>query len=184
MAATAPRVLSASRPISGLPTAVDRLSDDPGTWLPAPARPAGPGRWRVRLRAGPAHKVVVVTVGGVWRSGETWSRPLDWEPADDRDALVPTSRWLPTFHGTLAVTETTDQAALTLRGTYVPPLGVAGTGIDAAGLHRVAISTAGAFLDAVGDALDAAAAPRPADPSRAGGTGTGARSGTGWRNHA
>lgn len=153
------RPLGLAVPLRGDPrTAVDRFGRDPGAWLPVPARPTGPSRWRVQLDTGQAYTTGTAVVGRLSRSGDRWSRSLNWT-GDGRDTLLPAARMVPAFRGSLTVTTGDAEADLGLLGAYAPPLRMAGSGAHSVALHRIATAIAAAFLEAV------AAALTPPDPS-------------------
>jgi hypothetical protein len=73
---------------------------------------------------------------------------LRWE------ATGPSGGLFPVLDADITLTPAGDQASvLALTGTYRPPLGALGTGLDRAILHRVAAATIRAFLRRVADAI-------------------------------
>ena len=140
------RRLDASTLVPEPATAVrTRFVDSPGSWLPPPARPAGPSRWLVDLHAGLVTHPAVCTVGAPWhRDGLCWRR-LRWEPADDEDRARTRTR-LPRLEGELGLDTSRVPARLVLRAGYVPPGGVLGGTADLLALRLVARLTARRFL--------------------------------------
>ena len=130
------------------PATIDVFTGDPQQWLPGPAFLHGPQTWTVEMRAGPIHRAVALSVGRVWRHGETAWRALRWEPVEDGSELLPLESLLPVFVGELGIVPiAADHAELRLRGTYAPPGGLAGAVADHAGLHRVAERTVNRLLE-------------------------------------
>jgi hypothetical protein len=73
---------------------------------------------------------------------------LRWE------AVGPGGSMFPALDADLTLTPAGENASvLTLAGTYRPPLGALGSGLDRAILHRVATATVRAFLNRVADAI-------------------------------
>jgi hypothetical protein len=73
---------------------------------------------------------------------------LRWE------AVGPGGGMFPVLDADLTLTPAGERASvLTLAGTYRPPLGILGAGLDRAILHRIAAATIGAFLSRVADAI-------------------------------
>lgn len=124
---------------------LETFRSDPRTWLPAPARPAGPGAWTVDLAAGPLHRAVVVRVGRPWVLGASVWRTVTWDPQADEGDIGPLDRLLPTFEGEIGVVAGDYRVLLRLRGGYRPPGGLLGAAVDAAVLHRGAADTASRF---------------------------------------
>jgi len=97
------------------------------------------------------------------------------EPADHDGLLQVGLRWeatgiagdlFPVLDGDLTLTLAGPGAArLELAGVYRPPLGWLGARLDAAGLHKVADATFGAFLRSVAGTL-ASPAPATGEPAR------------------
>lgn len=137
-------------PADGVPDGA--LDAAPPLWLPPPVEPLPHGAYRVVLRAGPASRPVSCRVGVAWRDGAVTWRPLEWTP--DGGVLNPL---LPAFVGEVGLL---DDASLVLTGSYRPPLGALGAAADAAGLRRVAETTARRFLDGVARRLATPAALR------------------------
>lgn len=129
-----------------------RFAADPAAWLPRPARPAGRDRWRIRLHVGPVRKAVEVTVGPVWVTTAKHARTLAWTPVDLPEG-IPMSAAMPRLSGELLLRDRDTEVELTLRGSYEPPLGVLGAGLDTVALHHLAAAGAGAFVDEVLAAL-------------------------------
>ena len=140
-----------------VPVATARL-DDPELFLPAPARPAGPGRYVVEFTVGPFRHEGVVTLGPTWRTEGRAGRSVAWVPVvDDQDAL-PYERLVPDVQGVLVLEG--DQLALHVQ--YTPAGGVLGRMVDPV-LRPVARRSAARFLD------DIAARMRDEVPSAHGG---------------
>lgn len=75
------------------------------------------------------------------------NRPLRWESHLDIKA-VNNSAFFPKFQGTLTVTPVGDDACeIWLQGTYEPPVGPFGAGIDAILLHGAAKASLQKFLE-------------------------------------
>jgi hypothetical protein len=102
---------------------------------------------------------------------------VHFEPCESGDWLVRlepsgTARLLPTFEGTLAVTEDAGAATLRLVGAYEPPLGRIGAFGDGVIGHRIARQSLETFLDHVARRIDrevdarvpAGGRPAPAPP--------------------
>lgn len=118
--------------------------DDPGAFLPAPARPAGPDRWVVDFAVGPFHHEAVVELGPMWRTEGRVGRSIAWvASAEDHDAM-PYERLTPRVHGALLLEGDT----LALRADYTPRAGALGRAVDLA-LRPVARRSVRWFVDAV-----------------------------------
>jgi hypothetical protein len=99
------------------------------------------------LRVGPAgsapgmSKLVTVHVQDLVTRGPTATLPLRWEVTGPGGALFPA------LDANITLTETGEQATvLRLDGTYRPPLGALGAGLDAAIMRRVANATIRSFV--------------------------------------
>jgi hypothetical protein len=151
------RWLHEELPVSGAEATrvAGRFTQDPGDWLPGPARPCGVEQWVVRLTAGPTARSVTCSIGSVWRDGDEYWRRVSWRPSEERGDLLPVERFLPTFDGELGLRLRAGVVALVLEGRYSPPAGALGAALDAAALNRVAMATAQHFLGAVADGLRA-----------------------------
>ena len=102
--------------------------DDPETFLPRPARPAGPDRWVVEFVVGPFRHEGVVTLGPTWRSDGRTGRSIAWAPAtDDHDAL-PYATLMPSVQGVLVL----EGSDVGLHVQYTPAAGLAGRVLDPA----------------------------------------------------
>lgn len=132
-------------PTAGEPDAV-RLAflEDPGTWLPHPARPIDNGRWEVLLEAGPVSRRVAMSVGPPWDLGEMTWRILSWQP-DEETALT---RLLPAFSGEIGF-RAEPPGTLVVEGHYAPPGGGFGAAADAIALGHVAHTTVHCLIVAV-----------------------------------
>jgi hypothetical protein len=135
---------------------------DPGGWLPRPARPRGPGRWSVTLRAGPLARTVACEVGPVWEIDYVPRRRLSWAAEDESGEALPLGGALPVLHGELALEVVDGRPELVLTADYVPPGGALGAAADRAALHRVAVGTARRFTSEV---IDRLVSPASADQS-------------------
>lgn len=99
---------------------------EPESFLPAPARPSGPYRWRVDFTVGPFHHPGLVTLGPVWRTEERQGRPIRWTSARDEHDALPYESLVPEVHGVLVV----DDGELGLHVHYTPGAGVLGRVLD------------------------------------------------------
>ena len=148
----------------GLATAFD---DDPIRWLPA-AKPDGPRRYVLTLRAGSLHREVRASIGSPWRAGETHGRALSWEPINDEGGSGLVERFLPSLDGELGLhLAGTDHSTLVLDARYRPPGGHLGEALDASMLRRVSRATVERFLEDITPRLAAEGLLRaPARPPR------------------
>jgi hypothetical protein len=151
------RTITVHRPLPADVDAVTALSDDPGTWLPAPARQQEPRRWEVGLTASGVTTTVLCTVGPALPTRDGVRRLLRWEPLGGGAPWGP-ARNLPELEAFIEVGGEAGRASIALDGTYRPPLGVLGGLIDRFGMSRVALSTAQDFLDEIVRRLAASAA--------------------------
>ncbi len=117
----------------------------PDVWLPSP-RAIGPGRWRITLRAGGAHRDVTCLVGDPWTTRDGVERHLRWVPLPAEGDVIPVERWLPSLDGELFLVGASATPSLLLTGQVDVPLGRIGEAVDAVLLGRVAQRTAAAFL--------------------------------------
>ena len=119
-------------PISeALPQILRRLHETSGQQLPV-----GPARLPQRLA-----KLVRVHVGEPREVGRTTVIPLRWR------ATGPTARAYPALNARLGLTPSDDlTTVLSLVGTYTPPLGRLGSGLDRAAMSRVGQATADSFV--------------------------------------
>lgn len=122
---------------------------EPESFLPAPARPAGPDRWVVDLAVGPFHHEAVLTVGSLWRSEGRSGRPIAWEAARRDGDVLPYEAMMPVAHGMLVL----DGQRLTLRATYTPAAGRAGRVVDPV-LRPIARRSIAAFCRDVAHTID------------------------------
>ncbi len=133
--------------------------DDPETFLPAPARPAGPDRWVVGFVVGPFHHEGVVTLGPTWRTEGRTGRSIAWTPASDEHDALPYGSLMPAVQGVLVLEGDT----LGLHVQYTPAAGLVGRILDpvlrpaarrsvAHLLHDVAVRMRGAEVVAPGGA--------------------------------
>lgn len=116
-----------------------RFTDDPSTWLPLPAAPVGPGRWRTEVHGGLLRQEVTADVSEPWRLPDAFSRHVTWV-ATNADG-EPVGRLLPDFAGQLTLRSGSEQSWLVLTGWYQPPGGRAGEVVDAIAMRRVAERT-------------------------------------------
>jgi hypothetical protein len=86
-------------------------------------------------------KLVRATTGEMHSVGRTSVVPMHWE------AVGSTARFFPELDANLGLTPVGQQTTvLSLVGTYRPPLGRLGAGLDAAALSRVANATVDTFV--------------------------------------
>ena len=133
--------------VRGLRSSTERVAE---TLLADPARvfgtPAGcAGRYHAEIvvdmgGGSSVHQVVVLEIGPLDRETGHLRCPLTWTP-------VGRQRVLPRFEGTLEVTEDRDGSAMSLTGSYRPPLGAVGAVGDAVAGRHVAQQSVGAFAD-------------------------------------
>ncbi len=100
--------------------------DDPEHFLPAPARPAGPGRFVVDFAVGPFHHEGVVTLGPTWRTEGRAGRSIAWAPAADEQDALPYESLMPDVQGVLVL----EGEVLGLHVRYTPAGGFAGRLLD------------------------------------------------------
>jgi hypothetical protein len=154
-----------------LPIGADRdrvrevFRGDPGVWLPRPARPHGPGRWGITVRAGPIARTVECRVGDVWEVDYVLWRRLVWTPEEEAGDVLPIRDALPVLDGALGLEDHGGTPVVVLDGRYRPLAGAAGVVLDRAALRLVATATARRFLEEV---IDRLAATAPAPPARGG----------------
>jgi hypothetical protein len=159
------RELTVFLPLAGDPDeCVRRFESDPSDWLPAPAHQDGPLRWRYRVRALGVSRKVSSAVGQPVRIGRSVWRTVTWEPRAEAGEATVVDRALPALVGELGLSREDGRPTLVLTGDYEVPLGGLGETLDAIALHRVARTTAEAFLQAVAENL------RGGEPSPAGDT--------------
>jgi hypothetical protein len=128
-------------PLGGQPQQIARVfGDGPEDWLPAPATPLSAGWWMVGLAAGPLRHEVRCHIGTSWEDATGLWRLLVWRP-DGTGASM-----LPALEGVIGLRTEAGLSTLILDGRYRPPGGRAGAVADAAGLRRVAQSTAHRFV--------------------------------------
>lgn len=148
------RTVAAFLPLSGSPEILaDRISGDPGLWLPD-AEPLGGDRWVVEVHAAGWSQRVAVAVGDPWSSASTLWRSVSWEPIRDEEVGERGLRHLPVFDGELGVFAAGAGASLALEGRYLPPGGSVGAVLDGLALHRVARSTVNRFMEQVAASLN------------------------------
>ena len=138
-----------------------------GTWL-AKASDVAEGGVTGTLRVGPAApvaaKLVRVSVLDPVFRGDVMSVGLRWEAAGPASTTL-----FPVLDANISIGPAgPGTARLALSGSYRPPLGRLGAGLDRAVMHRVATATARSFLHSV-----AAALTQPGPPAPAGEAGTG-----------
>lgn len=136
----------------------DRITDDPGTWLPAPARPSGQQTWIATLRVGPLHRQVAITVGSVVVDGNRRTRLITWRPGERPGDVLPFEVLLPSFTGELVA----ENDELRVVGTYEPPAAWLGQVADVA-LRNAATHTVRHLLHDIVEAM--ASVTTPGDPS-------------------
>jgi hypothetical protein len=131
-----------------------------GGWLRGRSKAVYDGGVEYLLRVGPlgavpgASKLVRVRLAEpVCRDG-TISVGMRWEAAGTGGCLFPA------LDADIRLSDSGAQGArVTLTGTYRPPLGAVGGGLDRLLLHTVATATIRALLTTIADALDGAPAP-------------------------
>ncbi|MDX1620827.1 MAG: hypothetical protein R3320_07550 [Nitriliruptorales bacterium] len=137
---------------------IARFLDDPGTWLPEPARRAGADHWRVALRGAGLTRDVEISIDDTWRSGAAVWRRIRWTPVAEEGDVLPLEKLLPGFQGDLGVVRHGEELSLVLAGGYEVPASFLGAAADAAGLNRVARKTGTQFLADIRSALAETAA--------------------------
>ena len=129
-----------------------------GNWLAETSRVACEGGVEGLLRVGPAGPVAAKLVrvrflDAVYR-GDVMTVGLRWEAAGAAGTLFPV------LDANISISPAGDDAAqLTLAGSYRPPLGRLGAGLDRTIMHRVAAATMRCLLQSVAEAL---VSPAPA----------------------
>ena len=124
-----------------------------GSWFAPLATAAEEDGEALYLRVGPSWaggqaRKVIVLLGPPHNRGEAIVVPISW-----RSAALP--GLFPILDGDLVVASIDEQRCrITLEASYEPPFGEVGRQLDKALLHRVATSTARAFLDRVADSLE------------------------------
>jgi hypothetical protein len=129
-----------------------------GNWLAETSQAACEGGAEGLLRVGPAGpvgaKLVRVRLLDPVYHGDVMTVGLRWEAAGAAGALFPV------LDANISISPTGDKTArLTLAGSYRPPLGRLGAGLDRAIMHRVANATMRCLLQSVAEAL---VSPAPA----------------------
>jgi hypothetical protein len=127
-----------------------RIGDDPASWLPAPARPAGNQQWSTTLRVGPLHRQVIVSVGPLVRDGDRKIRLIQWVPGERPGDILPFEVLLPSFTGELVA----ERDELHLVGTYEPPAAWLGRVADVA-MRNAAMRTGNDLLHDIVEAMSA-----------------------------
>lgn len=151
------------RVVRALPDAefgvLERLLDEPSTWLPSPAHAIDARAYRVEVHAGSAGHIVDVVVGATRIVPDAFERSVAWVP-EGRAAAV-----LPAFHGAIRLLDDIGSISLEIEGDYTPPAGLVGVAADRIALHRVAEHTLRRFADDVATNLvgDTVVSSRP-DP--------------------
>jgi len=135
-----------------------------GSWFAPLVRAAEEDGEALYFRAGPlwagaqVSRKVRVTLGPPHDRGEAIVVPISW-----RATTLP--GLFPVLDGDLEVAPLgPERCRVTLSASYVPPFGDVGQALDRALLHRVAISTARAFLDRVADSLEGNASVKDLRP--------------------
>jgi len=124
-----------------------------GDWLADASQVACEGGAEGLLRVGPAGPVRVRFLDPVYRD-DVMTVGLRWEAAGAAGTLFPV------LDANISISPAGDDAAqLTLAGSYRPPLGRLGAGLDRAIMHRVATATMHCLLQSVAEAL---VSPAPA----------------------
>ena len=129
-----------------------------GNWLADTSQVACEGGAEGLLRVGPAVPVAAKLVrvrflDPVYR-GDVMTVGLRWEAAGAAGTLFPV------LDANISISPAGDDAAqLTLAGSYRPPLGHLGAGLDRTIMHRVAAATMRCLLQSVAEAL---VSPAPA----------------------
>ena len=131
--------------------------DDPEQFLPAPARPAGPGRFVVDFAVGPFHHEGIVTLGPTWRTDGRAGRSVAWTPAVGEQDALPYESLMPDVQGALVL----EGDVLALRVTYTPAGGVVGRVVDPV-LRPMARRSVGRFLRDVAARMGAEVPSAPA----------------------
>jgi hypothetical protein len=109
------------------PVAGDEASlVDPASFLPAPARPAGPGRWAVDFAVGPFHHEAVVALGPVWRTEGREGRGISWRSQHDAHDALPYESLFPSVEGVLVL----EDGHVSVHVHYTPGAGLLGRAVD------------------------------------------------------
>lgn len=120
-------------------------------WLDAASRAAYAEHGVIEVRVGPTRglsRLVHVRHGELVTRGDTSMLALRWEAVGGGRGLFPV------LDADLTLRPAGDDATmLRLDGTYRPPLGALGAGLDRAVLYRVATATVRAFLRQVSEAI-------------------------------
>ena len=129
-----------------------------GNWLAEMSMAACEGGAEGLLRVGPAGpvaaKLVLVSFLDPVYRGDVMTVGLRWEAAGAAGGLFPV------LDANISISPAGDDAArLALAGSYRPPLGRLGAGLDRAIMHRVAAATMRCLLQSVAEAL---VSPAPA----------------------
>ena len=139
-----------------------------GNWLTETSRAACEGGAEGLLRVGPAGPVAaklvrVCFLDPVYR-GDVMTVGLRWEAAGAAGILFPV------LDANISISPAGDESArLALAGSYRPPLGRLGAGLDRAIMHRVAAATVRCLLQSVAEALVSPALARhPAEDASPG----------------
>lgn len=130
------------------------IVDDPGMWLPPPARPSGHQTWITTLRVGPLHRQVTMTVGSVVRDGDRRSRVVTWTPGERPGDVLPFEVLLPSFTGELVA----EDDELRVVGVYEPPAAWLGQVADVA-LRNAASHTVHHLLRDIVEAMASVTTP-------------------------
>lgn len=117
---------------------------DAEAFLPPPARPAGPWRWKVDFAVGPLRHRGLVTLGPVWRTEGREGRPIRWVAARDEHDALPYEALMPEVDGVLVL----EDGRLGLHVHYTPGAGMVGRGLDVA-LRPVARASIRRFVQDV-----------------------------------
>jgi hypothetical protein len=123
-----------------------------GNWLAETSQEACDGGVVGQIRVGPAGPVAAKLVrvsflDPVYR-GDVMTVGLRWEAAGAAGSLFPV------LDANISISPAGDDTArLALAGSYRPPLGRVGAGLDRAVMHRVATATARCLLRSVAEAL-------------------------------
>ena len=133
-----------------------------GNWLAETSRVACEGGAEGLLRVGPAGPVAaklvrVCLLDPVYR-GEVMTVGLRWQAAGAAGGLFPV------LDANISISPAGDDTArLALAGSYRPPLGRLGTGLDRAIMHRVAAATMRCLLQSMAEALSPAPDGHPVE---------------------
>lgn len=135
---------------------LEALVDDLERWAAEAHRNGEAVATRLRLGAGMAvTKEVELRIWPVTRTEQVVTRKLTWRATG-------ASSLFPEMDSDLVIARLHDDLTqVSLRGSYLPPLGLVGRGLDRALFHRIAELTVKQFVDRVVEAV--AATPTPAD---------------------